>query len=155
MKKILVSACLMGQKVRYNGSDLPQESPILDLWEKEGRLVLFCPEVEAGLPIPRACVEINPPTGHLKDAEGNDYSEVFRKGAELCLDLCRRYDIRMAILTENSPSCGSNMIYDGSFSGIKIPGQGVTAALLASEGIRVFSQHQLDEAAALLTEKSN
>ena len=150
MEKILISSCLLREKVRYNGSDLPQDSPLLDLWEEQGRLVPFCPEVEAGLPIPRPCVEIISGTGNLEDTDGNDYTEAFHRGARLTLALCRRHNIRMAVLNENSPSCGSSMIYDGSFTGNRGPGQGVTAALLASEGIRVFSQHRLDEAELFL-----
>ncbi len=138
--------------MRYNGRDLPQSSPILECWEKEGRLVSFCPEVEAGLPTPRACVEIIPGTERLEDETGKDYSDAFQRGARLCLELCRRYGIKTAILAENSPSCGSTMVYDGSFTGRKIPGQGVTAALLASEGIRVYSQHKLDKISARLDE---
>lgn len=150
MEKILISSCLLGEKVRYNGSALPQSAPVLDQWKEEGRLVPFCPELGAGLPVPRASVEIIPATGRLEDAEGNDYTEAFMLGARLCLDLCRRHRIRVAVLTENSPSCGSSQIYDGSFGGRTIPGQGVTAALLASEGVRVFSQYGLEEAAAFL-----
>ena len=150
MEKILVSACLLGQNVRYNGKDLKQDSPLLRRWKEEGRLVPFCPEMAGGLPVPRPPVEIQSLSGRLEDAQGKDFTEAFREGAAQALELCRSLNIRIAVLAEGSPSCGSSLVYDGSFSGRKIPGRGVTAGLLASEGIRVFSQDSVEEAADCL-----
>ena len=156
--QILVSACLIGQKVRYNGLSLELASVWLDELRRGKRVQAFCPEIAGGLPVPRPCAEISGGNGRdvldgraaVVDTEGRCLTEVFLEGARKTLEICREKSILVAILTEGSPSCGSNLQYDGSFSGQKIRGCGVTAALLAENGIRVFSQHQLAEAADFL-----
>lgn len=157
MQMILVSACLLGQKVRYDGGDCRQEG-LLAGWFGEGRVVSFCPEVEGGLPVPRAAAEIE--TGdaeavlfgraRIRTKNGKDVTDPFMTGAEKALALCQQHGIRMAVLKEGSPSCGSARVGDGSFSGIKKAGQGLTARLLERHGIRVFSEERMDEAAAWL-----
>lgn len=153
MQKIMISGCLMGCKLRYNGSDLAIHSATFnDLLDKV-EVVAFCPEVSAGLPIPRKPAEICNGDGHavLNGAsqvmceDGSDVTQAFIKGAELALQCCKQQGITLAILTESSPSCGSSMIYNGRFERIKIEGKGVTSALLEQNGIRVFSQNQLDK----------
>ncbi|UYM16578.1 DUF523 domain-containing protein [Endozoicomonas euniceicola] len=159
MEKVLVSSCLLGNKVRYNGLDLSCENELIKKWLHEGRVVAFCPEVSAGLPTPRAPAEIQNGNGEdvlqlnarVVENTGEDVSEQFIAGAELALKLCIKHKIQVAILTESSPSCGSTMIYNGDFSDTKKAGQGVTAALLSKHGIRVFSQNNINEAATLLT----
>ena len=158
MCKILVSACLLGEPVRYNGTDLRVENTILHRWSAAGRVIACCPEVSGGLSVPRPPAEIVGGDGTavlanqaaVVDREGNDVSRAFITGAEQALALCREHRIKAAILTENSPSCGHRMIYDGRFSGRKIPGAGVTAVLLEKNGIRVFSQHEIAKAAIFL-----
>jgi uncharacterized protein YbbK (DUF523 family) len=158
MKKILVSACLLGNKVRYNARDLPCDSKLLSQWLEEGRIVSVCPEVSAGLPTPRAPAEIQNGNGedvlnlhaHVIENTGQDVSEQFIAGAENALNLCLKHHIQVAILTESSPSCGSDFIYDGKFSNTKIAGVGVTTALLVKNGIRVFSQNTIADAAEYL-----
>lgn len=158
MKKILFSACLLGHKVRYDGNDLLSSHPIVEKWRSENRIVSICPEVSGGLPTPRAPAEIqnnnNLPNNEIRvqDNTGKDISESFIKGAEQALKLCIEHGIKIAVLTESSPSCGSHQIYNGGFSGTKITGKGVTTTLLESNGIRVFSQHQIEEAESLLKE---
>lgn len=158
MEKLLISACLLGQPVRYDGRAKTQESPILTRWREEGRLVTVCPEVQAGLATPREPAEIQ--AGNGRDVldgtarviarDGEDVTPAFLRGAELALALCQRHGIRYAILTEASPSCGSQRIYDGGFAGRTMAGMGVTSALLARHGVDVFSQHELERVAALL-----
>lgn len=158
MEKILVSACLLGHKVRYNGTDAAGTNDLLERWRSEGRLVPFCPEVAGGFPVPRPPAEISGGEGgDVLDGEsrvieegGKDVSEYFQAGAELTLREVRRQNIRVAVLKEDSPSCGSSRIYDGSFSGRSRPGQGVTTALLEDHGVRVFSEEQTAAADAHL-----
>ena len=151
MNKILVSACLLGQRVRYDGEALTVSKEILQRWLEDGRVVSVCPEVEAGMPIPRPPAEIASGDGYdvltgaaiVKDKTGIDVSSYFRSGASIALSLCRENNIVLAVLAESSPSCGSSKIHDGTFSGNKISGVGVTAALLEQNGIRVFNQHEI------------
>jgi len=158
MIRVLVSACLLGEKVRYNGADAAAASRILEQWRSDGRIVRFCPEVAGGLGVPRPAAEIHglagqsvlDGTGHVATNEGAKVTEAFIRGAELALQMALAQDVRVAVLKEGSPSCGSGYIYDGSFSGQRKVGQGVTAALLERQGIRVFSELRLDEAAEYL-----
>lgn len=158
MSKILVSSCLLGNKVRYNGRDLLCDNELLRGWLLEGRVVSVCPEVSAGLPTPRAPAEIQSGNGedvlHLQasviENTGKDVSEQFIAGAEYALSLCQKHQIKVAVLTESSPSCGSDFIYNGKFSNTKIAGVGVTSALLIKNGIRVFNQNSIAEAAEYL-----
>ena len=154
MEKILVSACLVGERVRYNGIVKNFESHVLKYWNRLGWVVAICPEVAGGLPVPRPSSEISGSdgnqvlNGHKKviNIKGQDVTKYFLDGAQKALELSSLLGISLAILKEGSPSCGSNYIYDGSFSGIKKPGKGVTAALLEENGIRVFSEREILEA---------
>lgn len=144
MKKILVSACLIGEKVRYDGGDCRQRG-LLEQWQAEGRLVVICPEVCGGLPVPRAPAEIQP-DGRVINIEHEDVSEAFERGAKRALALCQQHGIHIAVLKEGSPSCGSAKINNGKFDGTKISGQGVTTRLLEANGIRVFSELEIEVA---------
>ena len=150
--KILVSACLLGRPVRYDGQAKTLHDDLLERWRAEGRLVPLCPEVAAGLPTPRAPAEIEPgrtaddvlaDRGRVLDSQGNDVSGAFRRGAEIALETARANTCRFALLTDGSPSCVSQRVYDGSFSGTTLSGQGVVAALLTRHGIRVFSERDI------------
>ena len=144
MKKILVSSCLLGEPVRYDGKSKPLLHKLLELWLQQGRIISFCPEVAGGLPTPRAAAEINS-DGRVLNAAALDVTEQFNLGAQQALLRCVHNQISFALLKEGSPSCGRNRIYDGSHRGIKIAGMGVTAKLLEQNGIRVFSEDQIDE----------
>jgi uncharacterized protein YbbK (DUF523 family) len=157
MQKILVSRCLLGHRVRYDGgSSGPFDQ--LQAWRDEGRVVPLCPEVAGGLPTPRAAAEIPGGQGSevldgqaaVMTTEGEDVSAQFLSGAYQALELVQRHAIRVAILKANSPSCGNLLTYDGTFSGVKVSGEGVTAALLRRHGVLVFSELELDEAATAL-----
>jgi len=159
MQKILVSACLLGEKVRYDGSGCCQHG-LIEQWRQEGRVVPLCPEVAGELQVPRPPAEIEDGNaeavlqgkGDIRRRDGADVTDAFLQGAEKALAACWKHRIKIAILKEGSPSCGANQVNDGSFSGIKINGQGITARLLARHGISVFSEQQMDEAAKRLAE---
>ena len=154
MQKLLVSACLLGDPVRYDGRSKTFKNDKLDDLLKQDRVVRFCPEVAGGLPVPRDASEIQQGDGFsviagqstVSTSNGNNVTNAFISGADKALELCRQHRIKVAILTESSPSCGSHQIYDGSFTGHSRTGVGVTTALLRGHGISVFSQHQIDDA---------
>lgn len=159
MQKILVSRCLLGHPVRYDGG---AHGPFdqLQRWQAEGRVVALCPEVAGGLSTPRAPAEIAGGQGvqvldgllPVLTMEGEDVSAAFVAGAERALALVRQHGIRIALLKARSPSCGNRENYDGSFSGVKVAGEGVTAAALRRAGVQVFSEEELPAAAAALRE---
>ena len=156
--RVLVSACLLGERVRYNGADAAADSPILARWLAEGRVVPFCPEVAGGLGVPRPAAEIQggdgeavlAGAGRVATESGVDLTESFLRGARLCIDAAEAENARAAVLKDGSPSCGSRSIHDGAFRGRRVAGSGVTAALLERRGIRVFSECELEEAAEYL-----
>lgn len=153
MDKILISACLMGLPVRYDGKGKPLGHAVIARWRDEGRLVVFCPEQAAGLPTPRPPAEIEKGgTGEdvlegrarVLESTGRDASAEFIAGGCKAVELASQQGCRFALLIDGSPSCGSGFVYDGSFSGQRHPGFGVTAALLRRAGIAVFSPDQID-----------
>lgn len=147
---ILVSACLVGENVRYDGNNSLNEK-IRRLMD-EGRALPVCPEVAGGLSTPRNPAEIRGGDGHdvlagnarVIDTSGADVTEQFLKGAYDTLAIFKEYEPTMVVLKENSPSCGNSSIYDGTFSGSKIRGAGVTTALLEKNGIKVLSEKEFD-----------
>ena len=147
-KFYLISACLLGHKVRYDGRDCLVKELVDHLLSDQ--YVTICPEVSGGLPIPRPAAEIQSGDGrdvllyqaHVIDINGTDVSDAFIKGAYAALDLAQRFQATHAILKANSPSCSSKLIYDGSFTGNKIQGDGVTAALLIQHDIKVMTEDE-------------
>lgn len=147
---ILVSSCLMGEKCRYDGND--NKDVFLDSIPAD-RVFSFCAETAGGLSTPRVPAEIKGGggadvlngTARVVNKEGEDVTEQFVRGAKMLLDEALEKNVTAAILKERSPSCGSGKIYDGSFSGRVIQGEGVVAALLRSRGIPVYSEEQMDE----------
>jgi uncharacterized protein YbbK (DUF523 family) len=148
MVRVLVSACLLGERVRYDGRDAAAHDDLLARWIAEGRVVRFCPEVAGGLGVPRPAAEIR--GASVVTADGTDVTAAFVTGAERALEAALTNGVRVAVLKEDSPSCGSTHVYDGTFTGTRVAGQGVTAALLEANGIRVFSERTLAAAAAYL-----
>lgn len=134
--KILISACLLGFPCRYDGRAL--EKVNLDGFE----LYPVCPEVLGGLSTPR------PPSERkgrkIVNIKDEDVSESFRLGAKAALEIMKKQNIQVAFLKENSPSCGVDLIYDGSFSGNKVKGKGVFTELLLEKGYRVYSENQIE-----------
>jgi uncharacterized protein YbbK (DUF523 family) len=161
MQYVLVSACLLGKPVRYDGRAVPNDHAVLAGWLAGGRVVSVCPEVAGGMPIPRPPAEIEPGAtaaavlagrARVVAVSGDDATLPFVTGAREALAAARKHGIRVAVLKEGSPSCGSGYVYDGHFSGVKQPGVGVTAQLLADAGVRVFSEHQWAQAQACLAQ---
>ncbi len=153
MKKILISACLAGDRVRYDGKSAHLKDSLLKEWSQKGLLVKVCPEVSGGLKIPRPeaqivngnGLDVLKGTAKVIDIQGSDVTLSFIRGAEYTLSIAAQFGIEMAILKEKSPSCGVHRIYDGCFVSNIIPGFGVTAALLKQSGIKVFSENELDQ----------
>ncbi|MFP3794586.1 DUF523 domain-containing protein [Bacillus subtilis] len=148
---ILVSSCLGGIECRYNGSHAALEK-IRKLVD-EKKAVMACPELLGGFSTPREPAEIIGGTGEdvlngtakIVTASGEDVTELYMEGAAKTLAYAKEINASAVILKENSPSCGSGFIYNGTFSGKKITGSGVTAALLKQAGYRVISENELDD----------
>jgi uncharacterized protein YbbK (DUF523 family) len=147
LKKILVSACLCGDPCRYDGKAVPCDDPTFRKWLEEGRFVQVCPEILAGLGVPRG--ESQRKEDRVVTIDGRDVTEAFFQGAKATLDIAQQEDVAFCILKQRSPSCGSSIIHDGTFSGIKIPGQGVSTEILRNAGYKVVGEDQMDEAILL------
>lgn len=149
---IIVSACLCGVNCKYSGGNNFNEK-VMHLFQ-QGKAVLVCPEQMGGLSTPRLPSEIIGGTGaDVLDGKcrvmtincQDDVTDRFTKGAEETLKLAKKCGASLAILKSRSPSCGHGTIYDGSFTGTKIDGNGVTAELLERNGIKVITEEELDE----------
>ncbi|EMM5729460.1 TPA: DUF523 domain-containing protein [Klebsiella pneumoniae] len=159
--KLLVSACLMGFQVRYNGSEKAQLAATLSRWQQAGRLVIHCPELAAGLPTPRLPAEILGGTGgdvlagraRIVESDGRDVTGHYQLAAWLALSAAREAGCQAALLTDGSPTCGSQFVYDGSFRRRRKAGAGVAADLLRAHGITVFSDGQIPQLLAWMAQK--
>ena len=143
MENALISACLLGVSCRYDGLSKPLDADIISALKARYHLIPICPEIFGGLPTPRNPAEV----GKERRVFRNDSVEVtkeYQKGAEEALRLAKLFDCKIAILKERSPSCGSGVIYDGTFTGEKILADGITAALLKENGILVIGESQID-----------
>lgn len=148
MKKLIISACLLGVPCRYDGKSKPMER--LEELRKCVALLPICPECAGGLSTPRVPAEI---TGdRVVNREGVDVTEAYQKGARRSLELALREECGVALLKEKSPSCGKGRVYDGSFSGCLREGNGVCASLFLQSGIAVFGESELDALLAFLKE---
>ena len=148
--KVLISACLLGDNVKYSGGNNLTPELVTMLEKYNVKIVKICPVCFAGLPIPRVPSEIREDKVFSKD--GRDITEEFLSGAEKTYQIAKRKQVDFAILKERSPSCGSSFIYDGSFSGKVIEGQGLTAKKLSKENIIIFSEENLEEIEKYLEE---
>lgn len=137
--RILVSACLLGCACRYDGGSKPCEQ--VTALGKRHVLIPVCPEQAGGLPTPRLPAEIC--RGRVVRQDGADVTAEYRRGAEEAVRLYDRERCEWAILKARSPSCGSGVIYDGTFSGRLTAGDGVAARLLKAHGVRVLSEEDL------------
>lgn len=137
--KILVSKCLLGYNCRYKGDNCIN-SKVVEL-AKENEVFAICPEVEGGLPTPRD------PSERVADRvfsnAGRDVTKEYEKGAEIALKMAQENNVDLVIFKANSPSCGCGIIYDGTFSGNKIPGNGVATELLLKNGFRVITEENI------------
>lgn len=167
MERILISACLMGRPVRYNGTDKSCDATdTIARWQNEGRLVAFCPEVAVGFPTPRPPAEIIGPDGtgtatfdgadvlagtaRVLEDIGNDVSQRYIQAAFDTVAFAQRHGCRLAVLTDGSPSCGSTFIYDGTFTGQTVAGIGTTTAALRAANITVWPEHAIPALDAVL-----
>ena len=134
--RIMVSACLLGINCKYTGGN-NANAKVLALAKDPGNEVIpVCPEMLGGLPTPRPPAEVQS-DGRVVTQDGNDVTQAFQTGAERTLALVRKWQPDRIILQSRSPSCGVRERYDGTFTGTRIPGQGVTAALLVKNGFSV------------------
>ncbi|WP_310551282.1 DUF523 domain-containing protein [Paenibacillus glufosinatiresistens] len=144
----MISACLAGEECRYDGRHGRIDT--IARLVREGKAIQVCPEVLGGLSTPREPAEIIGGTGEdvlagrarVMNRAGEDVTEAFIQGAKQTLEQARRMGITKALLKQNSPSCGSKRIYDGQFAGVRVPGEGVTVALLRQAGIKVYSEDE-------------
>lgn len=146
---MIVSACLVGVNCKYNGENNSNE--IVEKFLKDKEFIIICPEQLGGLTTPRNPSEIIYKDG-FEVLKGNskviscdnvDVTDNFVKGAKEALKIAQMYNCKKALLKEGSPSCGCNLIYDGTFTGKKKSGMGVTSALFTENNIDVFSEKEL------------
>lgn len=138
---IAVSQCLLGVNCKYNGGNNKNEALIEFL--KQQDYIAICPEVMGGLPVPRIPCEIV--DEQVKSKDGRDFTKEYKKGAELSLAKCKEENVEFAILQSRSPSCGCGTIYDGTFTGTKVQGDGITVRLLKENGIEVIDVNDLEQ----------
>ena len=159
--KILVSSCLLGEDVKYDGTNSSIAlNPKFSFSSKElfmdilceNEIYSFCPEVAAGLPIPRIPAEIvkRDKPFIVQNENKEDVTINFLLGAKKAFDLCKEENIKVALFKSKSPSCGNGQIYDGTFSKTLIDGFGLTAKLLKENGIEVFNEKELKELAKFI-----
>ena len=138
---ILVSACLVGINCNYKATNKQSEA-VLSLKDRFN-LIPFCPEQAGGMSTPRIPSEIK--DDKVINKNGEDVTTFFERGANECLKVAKLYNCKYAILKSNSPSCGKNKVYDGTFSQTLVDGMGVTAKLLQSNGIEIFTEDEVDK----------
>ena len=139
MEKLLISACMLGAATRYDGKSKCVLAPeISERLMQKYQLIPFCPEIYGGLSTPRI------PSERIGDrvmaADGRDVTENYMRGAEEALRMCHIFGIRLALLKARSPACGKGEIYDGSFSGKLIPGEGLSAQMLRAAGVEILGE---------------
>jgi len=139
MAKILVSSCLLGCNCRYDGKNCYNQA-VIDL-AKNHTLIPICPEQMGGLTTPRDPSEIK--DDKVFNNKGRDVTNEYTNGALMALKLAKINDCKYALLKIKSPACGSGLIYDGTFSGNKIKGDGVCAKLLKANDIQVFNEEEI------------
>ncbi len=150
MINLLISACLYGEKCRYDGKDNLIAS--LDLLKQKCTLFPVCPEVLGGLPTPRVPAEIA--GDKVINRNGKDVTYEYKKGAEIALETALKNNCKIALMKAKSPSCGSGKIYDGRFTKTLVGGDGITTKLLKENGIQVYTENQIDELLSYLNEVS-
>jgi uncharacterized protein YbbK (DUF523 family) len=145
-QKLLISSCFLGNLVKYNGSHNALDDYILNKLKEKYDLFPVCPEVDGGLPTPRVPCEIvsNNPI-KVVNKDGSDKTTEFFKGANIALELCKKYNITLALMKANSPSCSNDKINDGSFTKTRIEGLGVAAKLLIGNGVVIYNEEEVEK----------
>lgn len=141
MESLLVSRCLFGEKVRYDGGDCLLRADFIARLKNRFNLIFICPEVMAGMSVPRNPIEIL--NGKIIDTEGLDLTDHFEPVIREIHSLVKKHCISKALLKDFSPSCGSSEIYDGSFTGTKVPGGGIITQFLKDAGVNVYSESEI------------
>jgi len=136
----ICSACLLGIECRYDGKSKPNQK-VIELTKTE-KLIPVCPEQLGDLPTPREQTELDGNRRAITKS-GKDVTENFVRGAKKVLEIAKLHNVKEAILKQRSPSCGRGQVYDGTFSGKIIAGDGITTALLKNNGINVISEEDL------------
>ena len=150
--KILISSCLLGNNVKYNGGNNAIDAMLLAHLFEVAELIPVCPEVDGGLPIPRIPAE---ELGErVVNREGEDVTAFFKRGADLALEAAQSHGVVAAILKERSPSCGVHQVYDGTFSKTVVDGSGTAARLLRQNGIMIFNENEIEECLEYLKPRS-
>lgn len=140
-EKLLISACLLGTNCKYSGGN--NYTPLAEALKERFRLVPVCPETMGGLTSPREPAERA--GDKVLSRSGEDWTEAFRLGAERALETALAQGITLAVLKERSPSCGCGAVYDGTFTGAVVRGDGVTAELLKAHGLRILGESRIGE----------
>ena len=141
MEYLLISSCLLGNNVKYNGKNNYIKE--VELLKNKYNLIVICPEIMGGLPIPRIPSEVL--NDKVINKEGIDVTSNFIKGKDEAIKLVKKYNIKKALLKEGSPSCGSKYIYDGTFSGKKIEGYGITTKALKELGLDIYNENEIEK----------
>ncbi|MDU1316514.1 DUF523 domain-containing protein [Anaerococcus hydrogenalis] len=146
---VLISRCLLGINCRYDGKN----NKIKNLREKFTKInfIDVCPEVDSGMKTPRKPCEIK--NSKVINIDGEDFTKEFNKGSQIALDLCKKYNIKIALLKAKSPSCGKDYIYDGNFDKNLINGDGITCQVLKKNGIIIFSEKEIKDFHSYLSAK--
>lgn len=147
---ILISRCLLGFPCRYDGknSDNEELNLFVEKYKDKHNFITICPEVEGGLPTPRIpCERVGQ---SVLNKAGEDKTSEFKKGAEIAVEKAKKYKVEVAILKSKSPSCGTGIIYDGTFSNKLKDGNGVTSQMLSEYGVYVITENELDKIEYLL-----
>lgn len=139
MEKILVSACLLGTNCKYNGKNNKNERVLEFIKDKE--VIPICPEIMGGMMTPRAAAERV--GDKVLTEDGIDVTKEFKKGANEVLYLAELFNVKKALLKAKSPSCGNNVIYDGTFTHTKTEGSGITSELLKANGITIITEEDI------------
>ncbi len=140
MEKLLISACILGVDCKYNGKN--NYNPLVEKLKERYILIPICPEEMGGLSTPRNPSEIL--NDKVISSAGDDVTNNFFDGANKALDIAKKDNISKALLKEGSPSCGSNYIYDGTFTKTKINGMGITARLLKNNNIKIYTEEEIE-----------
>lgn len=149
---VIVSACLLGQAVRYDGKS--KAINLLPLINQGIALIPVCPECAGGLPTPRAPCEIDPHGDAskvlvgsccIRNNLGEDCTEQYCRGAELCLGIAKHCHASLALLKDKSPACGTTLVHSGQYDGVLKAGRGIAAELFERHGIKLFNEQQIEQ----------
>lgn len=141
MEKLLISACLLGDDVRYDGRNCFIGENVISKLKKRYELISICPEVMSGMGVPRDPVELRDHC--IVKADGEDITALFNPVKNHLSNLILKHSLKKALLKEKSPSCGVETIYSGNFDGKLVSGMGIIARYLYEEGLSVYSENQV------------